>query len=32
MKEAIVTVAPTFSTQRMVRDYVNDLYVPRVVR
>lgn len=30
MKEAITTVAPEFSTQRMVRDYVHKLYVPRV--
>ena len=29
MKEAIVTVAPEFSTQRMVRDYIHKLYVPR---
>ncbi len=29
MKRAISTVAPTFSTQRMVRDYVHRLYVPR---
>ena len=29
MKEAIRTVAPTFSTQRMVQDYVHKLYVPR---
>ena len=29
MREAIVTVAPQFSTQRMVRDYVHRLYVPR---
>ena len=31
MKEAIVTVAPAFSTQRMVRDYVHKLYVPRII-
>jgi starch phosphorylase len=30
MKEAITTVAPDFSTQRMVRDYVHKLYVPRM--
>ena len=30
MKESIATVAPEFSTQRMVRDYVHKLYVPRV--
>ena len=30
MKEAIATVAPEFSTQRMVRDYVHKLYVPRI--
>ena len=30
MKEAISTVAPEFSTQRMVRDYVHKLYVPRI--
>jgi starch phosphorylase len=29
MREAIATVAPRFSTQRMVRDYVHSLYVPR---
>lgn len=29
MREAIATVAPQFSTQRMVRDYVHRLYVPR---
>jgi starch phosphorylase len=29
MREAIATVAPQFSTQRMVRDYVHSLYVPR---
>jgi glycogen phosphorylase len=29
MKEAIATVAPRFSTQRMVRDYIHKLYVPR---
>ncbi len=28
MKEAIRTVAPTFSMRRMVKDYVNSLYVP----
>jgi len=32
MKEAISTVAPRFSTQRMVRDYVHKLYVPRTIR
>ncbi len=30
-KEAISTVAPVFSTQRMVQDYVHKLYVPRIV-
>ncbi|MGB3680863.1 MAG: alpha-glucan family phosphorylase [Rubrobacteraceae bacterium] len=30
MKESITTIAPEFSTQRMVRDYVEKLYVPRV--
>ncbi len=29
MKEAISTVAPRFSTQRMVQDYVHKLYAPR---
>jgi starch phosphorylase len=29
MKEAIKTVGPAFSTQRMVQDYVRELYVPR---
>jgi starch phosphorylase len=29
MKEAISTVAPWFSTQRMVQDYVHKLYAPR---
>ena len=29
MKEAIKTVAPTFSTQRMVQDYVRELYLPQ---
>lgn len=29
MKESIKTIAPEFSTQRMVRDYVHKLYVPR---
>ena len=29
MKESISTIAPRFSTQRMVRDYVHKLYVPR---
>lgn len=28
MKEAITTVAPAFSTQRMVQDYVHRLYAP----
>ncbi|MGH3089521.1 MAG: alpha-glucan family phosphorylase [Rubrobacteraceae bacterium] len=28
MKEAITTVAPVFSTQRMVQDYVRKLYAP----
>lgn len=32
MKEAISTIAPTFSTQRMVQDYVHKLYVPRAHR
>ncbi|MGI8911120.1 MAG: alpha-glucan family phosphorylase [Rubrobacteraceae bacterium] len=32
MKEAISTIAPRFSTQRMVRDYVHKLYVPRTNR
>lgn len=32
MKEAISTVAPTFSTQRMVQDYVHKLYAPRAAR
>ena len=32
MKEAISTIAPTFSTQRMVQDYVHKLYVPRANR
>jgi glycogen phosphorylase len=32
MKEAIKTVAPTFSTQRMVQDYVRELYVPRAMQ
>ena len=31
MKESISTVAPQFSTQRMVRDYVHKLYAPRTV-
>ncbi|MDP8940759.1 MAG: alpha-glucan family phosphorylase [Actinomycetota bacterium] len=30
MKETIATVAPKFSTQRMVRDYIHKLYVPRM--
>ena len=29
MKETIFTVAPEFSTQRMVRDYTEKLYAPR---
>lgn len=29
MKEAVRTVAPVFSTQRMVQDYVRGLYAPR---
>jgi starch phosphorylase len=29
MKEAVSTVAPWFSTQRMVQDYVHKLYAPR---
>ena len=32
MKEAIRTIAPQFSTQRMVRDYVHELYVPQEAR
>ncbi|MGF1470619.1 MAG: alpha-glucan family phosphorylase [Rubrobacteraceae bacterium] len=32
MKESIATVAPEFSTQRMVRDYVHKLYIPRTAR
>ena len=32
MKEAVKTVAPVFSTQRMVQDYVRELYVPHAVR
>ena len=28
MKEAIRTVAPVFSTQRMVKEYTNNLYIP----
>ena len=32
MKEAIKTVAPTFSTQRMVQDYVRELYAPHATR
>jgi starch phosphorylase len=31
MKEAIKSVAPAFSTQRMVQDYVRELYVPRAM-
>ena len=31
MKESIATVAPAFSTQRMVRDYVHKLYVPLII-
>jgi starch phosphorylase len=27
-KEAIATVAPVFSTRRMVKDYANQLYMP----
>ncbi len=30
MKEAIATIAPEFSTQRMVRDYTERLYAPRL--
>ncbi|MDQ4106923.1 MAG: alpha-glucan family phosphorylase [Actinomycetota bacterium] len=30
MKEAIATIGPQFSTQRMVQDYVEKLYAPRV--
>ena len=30
MKESVSTVAPEFSTQRMVRDYIHKLYVPRL--
>jgi starch phosphorylase len=29
MKESITTIAPNFSTQRMVRDYAEKLYAPR---
>jgi starch phosphorylase len=29
MQEAIATIAPRFSTQRMVQDYTEKLYVPR---
>jgi starch phosphorylase len=29
MKESIATVAPEFSTHRMVRDYIHKLYIPR---
>jgi starch phosphorylase len=32
MKEAIKTVAPNFSTQRMVQDYVRELYAPCAMR
>ena len=32
MKEAMKTVAPTFSAQRMVQDYVRELYVPHAMR
>jgi starch phosphorylase len=32
MKEAIKTVAPTFSTQRMVQNYVREFYVPRAMQ
>ena len=32
MKEAVKTVAPVFSTQRMVQDYVRELYVPHAAR
>jgi len=32
MREAITTVAPRFSTQRMVQDYVDRLYAPRAAR
>ncbi len=31
MKETIVTIAPEFSTQRMVQDYIEKLYAPRIV-
>lgn len=31
MKESISTVAPYFSTQRMVQDYVHKLYAPRAL-
>lgn len=30
MKEAIRTIAPQFSTRRMVKDYTNQLYVPAI--
>ena len=28
MKESIATLAPMFSTRRMLKDYVNQMYVP----
>jgi starch phosphorylase len=28
MKEAIATLTPIFSTRRMVKDYVNQMYIP----
>jgi len=28
MKESIATLAPLFSARRMVKDYVNQMYVP----
>lgn len=31
MKEAIRTCAPQFSMRRMVKDYVNDLYIPALL-
>jgi starch phosphorylase len=30
VKEAIRTVAPQFSTRRMVKEYVREMYVPAV--
>jgi len=28
MKEAIITLAPAFSTRRMLKDYAEQLYLP----